>query len=114
MVTYQTQRDQHVRDEHAILDGISLPLGHKFWNDYWPKNGWNCRCFVTQHSAETPTTNLKERDLSDLKDEKKFPELFKMNPGKDKIIYNPKQHPYFRVARGDASLRANNFNLAVP
>ena len=107
---YRTQRDSHVRDEHAILDGIVRTVNDPFWNNYMPKNGWNCRCFVVQHEG-TKVTNLKERDLSDLNDEKKFPKVFRMNPGKDGLIFNPKYHPYFFVAKGDAGLRANNFNL---
>lgn len=111
MITYHTQRDARVRDEHAVLDGITLPVGHKFWNNYMPKNGWNCRCFTTQHEQTEPT-DLSQRDLSELSNEKKFPPIFMMNPGKDKIVFSPK-HPYFKVAKGDGELKKNNFNLPV-
>lgn len=107
---YRTQRDSHVRDEHAILDGIKRPVSDPFWNTYMPKNGWNCRCFVVQLEEEEKT-NLKEMDLSELNDEKKFPKEFRMNPGKDGLIFNPKYHPYFKVSPGDGLLKANNFNL---
>lgn len=109
---YRTQRDSHVRDEHAILDGIKRPVNDPFWNTYMPKNGWNCRCFVVQLEAEE-VTDLKSMDLSELNDEKKFPPVFRMNPGKDGLVFNPKYHPYFKVAHGDAGLRKNNFNLPV-
>lgn len=108
---YRTQRDSHVRDEHAVLDGIIRTVNDPFWNMYMPKNGWNCRCFVVQHEG-TKVTDLKDHDLSDLNDEKKFPKVFRMNPGKDGLIFNPKYHPYFFVDKGDAGLKANNFNLA--
>jgi SPP1 gp7 family putative phage head morphogenesis protein len=111
MMTYHTQRDSHVRDEHAILDGITLPVTDKFWNTYMPKNGWNCRCFTTQNDNEK--TDLKSRDLSELNDEKKFPPVFRMNPGKDGIVFSH-IHPYFKVARGDKELKDNNFNLPIP
>lgn len=107
---YRTQRDSRVRDEHAVLDGITLPVDHPFWNNYMPKNGWRCRCFTVSHERKK-VTDLAERDLSDLSDDTKFPKVFKMNPGKDGLIFNPKYHPYFRVARGDAELKRNNFNL---
>lgn len=110
VLEYRTQRDSHVRDEHAILDGIKRPVNDPFWNIYMPKNGWNCRCFVNQ-LEETEVTDLKEMDLSELNDEKKFPKVFRMNPGKDGLIFNPKYHPYFQVAPGDAGFRANNFGL---
>jgi uncharacterized protein with gpF-like domain len=108
MLTYHTQRDVRVRDEHSILDGITRPVNDKFWDLYMPKNGWNCRCFVTQHGGKKET-EVPEINL----DEKQFPKTFRMNPGKDKLIFNPDSHPYFRVARGDAGFRDNNYNLPV-
>ena len=48
MLTYQTVGDGRVRPEHAMLDEISRPVGDKFWNTYFPPNGWNCRCTVLQ------------------------------------------------------------------
>jgi len=107
---YRTQRDSHVRDEHAILDGIKRPVDDPFWNTYMPKNGWNCRCFTVQYEGNEKT-DLKSMDLSELNDEKKFPKVFRMNPGKDGLVFNPKYHPYFSVAKGDTGLKANNFNL---
>ena len=109
VLEYRTQRDSHVRDEHAVLDGIKRPVSDPFWNTYMPKNGWNCRCFVVQHE-EKEVTDLTSRDLSDLNDEKKFPPEFRMNPGKDGLVFNT-NHPYFSVAKGDGVLKRNNFNL---
>jgi len=108
MLRYHTQGDARVRDEHAILNGITKPVGDPFWNNCMPKMGWNCRCFVTQHgkytkeTAEVPEIPWGEKD---------YPKVFKMNPGKDKLIFNPKFHPYFQVAKGDAEFKANNYNL---
>lgn len=113
ILEYRTQRDSRVRDEHAVLDGISLPIDHPFWNTYMPKNGWRCRCFTVSHERKK-VTDLATRDLSDLSDESKFPKVFRMNPGKDGLIFNPKQHPYFRVAKGDVELRNDNFGLPLP
>lgn len=110
---YRTQRDSRVRDEHAALDGITLPVDHSFWKTYMPKNGWRCRCF-TVSKEKAQVTDLSTRDLTDLADEKKFPKVFQMNPGVDGLVFNPKHHPYFFVARGDAGLKANHFNLPIP
>lgn len=112
MLRYNTQKDARVRDEHAILDGITLPVDDKFWNLYMPKNGWNCRCFTTQHE-ETKKTDLSKIDLSELSDDRKFPEVFKMNPGKDGIVFS-KKHPYFRVAKGDKEFRNQNYKMPIP
>ena len=110
VLEYRTQRDSHVRDEHAILHGIKRPVTDPFWNTYHPKNGWNCRCFVVQHE-QTEVTDLTKMDLSALNDEKKFPPVFRMNLGKDGIIFNPKSHPYFKVAHGDGGFKKENFGL---
>lgn len=113
LLQYRTQRDARVRDEHAILDGITLPVDDPFWRYNMPKNGWNCRCF-TVPMQKGRTTDLSQRDLSDLQDETKFPKLFRMNPAIDGYIFDPKQHPYFRVAKGDAGFKKANYNLFVP
>lgn len=113
LLQYRTQRDARVRDEHTALHGVTLPVGHKFWDTYHPKNGFNCRCYTVQ-LKRGKQTDLGERDLSDLQDEQKFPKTFRINPGKDGLVFDPKTHPYFRVAKGDKNLRENNFNLPLP
>lgn len=111
-LTYHTQEDARVRDEHAVLNGITLPVDDKFWSTYMPKNGWRCRCFVTQHD-EAKVTDMSKRAIPEF-GEKAFPKVFRMNPGKDQLIFNPKFHPYFRIAKGDADFKANNYNLPIP
>lgn len=39
---YRTAYDDRVRTSHRKLEGITLPPSSKFWNDYFPPNGWNC------------------------------------------------------------------------
>lgn len=109
LLQYKTQKDELVRETHAVLSDVILPVNDSFWSRFMPKNGWNCRCFTKQ--LETGSiSNISEIKLSN----DDFPELFRMNPGKDKIIFDPKKHPYFSVSRGDADLRRNNYNLPVP
>lgn len=107
LLQYKTQKDVLVRDSHAAISDVIKPVKDPFWNRFMPKNGWNCRCFTVQLESGTvsDTPEVNEDD---------FPELFRMNPGKDKIIFDPKKHPYFSVGRGDADLRANDYNLPVP
>ncbi len=112
-LTYRTQRDSHVRDEHAVLDGVTKRVDDPFWNVYMPKNGWNCRCF-TVSKQRGKETDLSEIDFTELSDLKKFPASFRMNPGKDGLIFNPKHHPYFFVAKEDKNLKASNYNLPIP
>lgn len=108
MIEYKTQKDGRVRDAHAMLDGVVRPVNDPFWNYYMPKNGWNCRCFIVTHSKETKETEIP-KDIPEW-GSKEFPEIFKMNPGKDKIIFK-KDHPYFEVSR---SVKKRNFGLPIP
>lgn len=43
---YATAGDNRVRKSHRELDGTTLPKDDKFWVNFWPPNGWNCRCQV--------------------------------------------------------------------
>jgi SPP1 gp7 family putative phage head morphogenesis protein len=42
--TYSTVGDDRVRDEHWEMEGFTAPKNDRIWNDWWPPNGWNCRC----------------------------------------------------------------------
>lgn len=58
---YRTQRDDHVRPEHAALDRVTLPPSDPFWRDFYPPNGWNCRCDVVQVlKSRYPVTDHSE------------------------------------------------------
>lgn len=85
---YVTVGDERVRQEHAGLDGTTLPVDHDFWNTYYPPNGWNCRCTVRWRSDDTPPVGAKS--LPD-----NMPVEFRFNAGKDERIFSEK-HPYFK------------------
>lgn len=58
---YRTAKDDKVRPEHAALDGVTLPMSDSFWETYYPKNGWNCRCTVVQvRKQKYPATEHSE------------------------------------------------------
>jgi len=107
MLTYDTVGDGRVRPEHAMLDNISRPVTDKFWDYAYPPNSWNCRCTVLQ-SDESTKSSLKGIDI--LKD---IPPEFRMNAGKDKIVFSDK-HPYFVIDKKDKNLADNNFYLPKP
>ena len=46
LLQYRTAKDERVREQHRILDGITLPPSDKFWEEFFPPNGWNCRCYA--------------------------------------------------------------------
>lgn len=108
MLTYQTVGDARVRPTHAALDNISRPVDDKFWDEFYPPNGWNCRCIVEQNTDDVQKTNLQGWLKPD-----DVPPLFRMNSGKDRIIFS-KKHPYFRVAKGDKAAAKRNFDLPIP
>jgi SPP1 gp7 family putative phage head morphogenesis protein len=109
MLQYETVGDGRVRPEHAVLDGIVKPVDDKFWNKFYPPNGWNCRCFTIQSNDAVAT------DLTGMRkpNEKEVPEIFRFNSGKTKQVFSPK-HPYFNVAKEDKELAKTNFGLPIP
>jgi SPP1 gp7 family putative phage head morphogenesis protein len=44
---YVTAGDHRVRDSHAKMHGIILPVDHPYWHTHFPPNGFNCRCLPT-------------------------------------------------------------------
>lgn len=111
LLQYETVGDARVRPEHAALDNIIRPVGDKFWDTLYPPNGWNCRCRVLQLSEGEVTDLRGKNNLYD-----NVPEMFRMNVGKDKIIFKEKgegKHPYFDVAKGDKAWAKQNFGLPI-
>lgn len=43
---YKTAGDNLVREEHAKINGLTLPYNDPRWKKIYPPNGWNCRCYV--------------------------------------------------------------------
>lgn len=101
---YRTAGDNRVRDSHAKLSGTTLPKGDPFWDSYYPPNGWNCRCTVVEvlkdkyplsdsakaiAEGEKATTQIGKSGKNQL-------EIFRFNPGKQKVIFPP-DHPYNKV-----------------
>ena len=41
LLQYRTAGDDHVRPEHASLEGVTLPITDTFWQEFYPPNGWN-------------------------------------------------------------------------
>lgn len=109
---YHTQLDDRVRDAHIVLEGITRRVDDPFWRYYAPKNGWRCRCFLTAYETGR-STDLSKREIPEF-GTTDFPKVFEMNPGIDRLIFDPKTHPYFFVERGDKDLKDNNFNLPLP
>ena len=87
---YKTTGDALVRQEHAALNGIIKPVNDPFWDQYYPPNGWRCRCYVQQTDSST-TPDQKIPPSQDVKPE------FKVNVGKTGAVFG-NTHPYFVLA----------------
>lgn len=100
-----------MREEHRILDRITLPVSSDFWNEYFPPNGWNCRCEAIQVSKKryepsNPSEALARGRAATYKpnaDGVNKAAIFRFNPGKEQRIF-PKKHPYFPKGCGDCEL----------
>lgn len=102
---YRTAKDDRVRETHEKLDGITLPASDAFWKEYYPPNGWRCRCRAIEVLKDKyPLSDSKEsvkkgaNATSNIgKDGENRLEIFRFNPGMEKVIF-PKNHPYNKVA----------------
>lgn len=103
---YRTAGDERVRDTHDALRDTTLHKSDPFWDSYFPPNGFGpCRCTVVQVLADDyPQSDSKESMKKGNvattqigKDGKNKLEIFRFNPGKQKVIFPP-SHPYSKVA----------------
>ena len=91
-LTYKTSGDDRVRHSHARLDGVTKPVGDKFWNKYAPQNDWGCRCYL--ESTDKKATRGAINAFS-------VPDEFAYNVGKTGSIYNEK-HPFYNTKEAAA------------
>ncbi len=92
---YRTAGDDRVREEHAALHGVTLPIDDPFWEEYCPPNGWNCRCTVVQvRKSKYPVTPHDEAmALGEAATAADKRGIFRFNPGIQKQTF-PDYNPY--------------------
>ena len=88
LISYSTVGDNRVRQEHALLDGTTLPPSDPFWDTYYPPNGWRCRCKTIAKDGDA--TIKQPEGLPDLQP------FFRNNVGKTAKVF-PESHPYFNI-----------------
>ena len=110
---YRTVGDDHVRPEHAALNGTTLPFSDAFWDSYYPPNGWNCRCTVVQvrktKYPETPHEEAYKRGAEALANDTRG--MFRFNPGKQGKAM-PDYNPYSIRRCNDCDLAKGKATLA--
>lgn len=104
---YVTANDEHVREEHRRLHGIILPVNDPFWNNYYPPNGWRCRCSTRKRSEreyEQKKQRYESRNRESLPDSeqaqiiagKVVAKPFRHNVGTTGV-FDKDGHPYFKA-----------------
>ena len=58
-LTYVIVGDERTRPHHRAKNMWTFPVDHPFWDEWYPPNGWHCRCSVRQHSLR----DLKRLDI---------------------------------------------------
>lgn len=112
---YRTAADGKVRPEHASMHGITLPPSDSFWEEFYPPNGWNCRCTVVQvRKSKYPTTKHDEAiALGELATGKDTKGIFRFNPGKEgKSV--PDYNPYTIRKCKSCDIAKGKLNTAKP
>ena len=111
---YRTAGDDKVRPEHAALHGVTLPMSDSFWDEYYPPNGWNCRCTVVQVLKDKyPATDRAEayaRGRQALAKDKKG--MFHFNSGKQGKTF-PDYNPY-TLSKCTSCTRKLNLMKGIP
>ena len=110
---YRTAGDGKVRPEHAALNGVTLPPSDPFWEEYYPPNGWNCRCTVVQvRRSKYPTTPHDEAmALGEEALQRDTKGIFHFNPGKEyKTV--PDYNPYTIRRCRDCDIAKGKIKLA--
>ncbi len=77
------------------LNGITLPKNDAFWNEYYPPNGWRCRCTVVQVLADRYKKSDSKEAIAkgiaattqESKNGKNRLEMFRFNPGAQKKMF---------------------------
>jgi SPP1 gp7 family putative phage head morphogenesis protein len=98
LLQYRTAEDNRVREDHAAMNGITLPPSDPFWDKYYPPNGWGCRCTAVQvrrgkYAESDPAHAMR---LGDNSTEAAKQQMFRFNPGKQMKLFPPK-HPYYKA-----------------
>jgi len=95
ILQYRTAKDEREREDHRILDGITLPKSDSFWDEFMPPNDWGCRCTVVEVLAsryKKSEAKEVERVTKNVFTEKS--KIFAYNPGKENLLFSKKSSYY--------------------
>lgn len=95
LLQYRTVGDKRVRESHRLMHNITLPITSRFWDSYFPPNGWNCRCTVARvRKGKYPESDEAQAMLAGSQATAgKHQEMMRFNPGKQMACF-PAYNPY--------------------
>lgn len=111
--------DQNTSEMCLRMRDVVAPVNDPIWNHNMSPRHFNCRCgeeLVDRYDDQKSTSKRRLENIGYLNDQEMNP-LFKMNPGKDRIIWKDSgsdKHPYFDIAPKYKALAKQNFNLPIP
>lgn len=110
---YRTANDGKVRPTHAALHGVTLPMSDPFWEEYYPPNGWNCRCTAIQvRKSKYPATPHDEAmALGEETLQRDTKGLFRFNSGIERKTV-PDYNPYTIRKCKDCDIAKGKLKLA--
>lgn len=93
---YITAGDNRVRDSHHLLHNITLPPSDPYWEEYFPPNGWRCRCDTVQvRKSKYPESDSQQSIQYGSEATNGKNNIFRFNPGKQQVVF-PDNHPYMK------------------
>lgn len=106
--------DANTSDICEPLDGLTVRTDDPILDTCYPPNHFGCRTLAEQLSEDDGELSSKE-DVDAAADhaEEHMDDIFKMNVGKDRVIFSD-EHPYFDVSKGDKGFARENFGLYIP
>lgn len=113
LLQYRTVGDKRVRESHRLLHNVTLPITSKFWDEYFPPNGWNCRCTVARvRKGKYPESDEAQAMLAGSQATAgKHQEMMRFNPGKQMACF-PAYNTYTISKCKDCPNRPGKLKLA--
>ena len=100
---YVAVADDRTRRSHMRLHATVLPVDDPFWNQYYPPNGWNCRC-TTRQISEAPNGGLSDSNEAVSRGDMAAETYFRKNTGQTDIFEADKT-AYYEAVPDDGNLR---------
>lgn len=112
-VKFSVVEDANTTDICQPLDGIVVKIDDPMLDIYYPPNHWNCRTTIEQQEDDVTLSSKEDVDKATAHADEEMTDTFRMNSGKDKVIFS-ENHPYFDVDKKDRAFAEKNFNLPIP